>query len=366
MSEYIELLKESQVWLKIHSESEVTKITEYLADSSIDYSSIDNFINYIQQIFNLEEKIISHKLLVSILMISKFPNDIIGSDRNETEESIYQKALEIYNLINTCNLENINKKLITFKIIFNDWKSQDKLNQINLLCEMYHKYTDSLAEYTFDEATDEMILSQNSEITDTMDDEKKEEFVEKARQHEKEAKNDFITKINNMRNKILHSLKRLTPNYKSYVKNYKLKDVKYDESVYKMFYTKMKHIYWSNIRKDIFEKKDKNVYHHILNDYVTIFESLEISNIDIDCLKSYLDYDISEDNLTEACVTICKQFIETNKQIDSENYDEIYDTLYAKLVNNENYVTHIYKFCFDRLETIKKIKTTLKLNQDLE
>ena len=39
----------------------------------------------------------------------------------------------------------------------------------------------------------------------------------------------------------------------------------------------MKHIYWSNIRKDIFEKKDKNVYHHILNDYVTIFESLEIS-----------------------------------------------------------------------------------------
>ena len=34
MSEYIESSKESQVWLKIHSESEVTKITEYLADSS--------------------------------------------------------------------------------------------------------------------------------------------------------------------------------------------------------------------------------------------------------------------------------------------------------------------------------------------
>ena len=26
-------------------------------------------------------------------MISKFPNDIIGSDRNETEESIYQKGV---------------------------------------------------------------------------------------------------------------------------------------------------------------------------------------------------------------------------------------------------------------------------------
>ena len=188
-------LKESQVWLKIHSESEVTKITEYLADSSIDYSSIDNFINYIQQMFNLKEKIISHKLLVSILMISKFPqNDIIGSDRNETEESIYQKALEIYKLINTCNLENINKKLITFKIIFNDWKSQDKLNQINLLCEMYHKYTDSLAEYTFDDATDEMILRQNSEITDTMDDEKKEEFVEKANNTKKRLKTILLQK----------------------------------------------------------------------------------------------------------------------------------------------------------------------------
>ncbi len=366
MSEYVDLLKKSDVWIKIHSESEVTKITEYLTDSSINYSTLDNFISYIKNKFELEENIISHKLLVSILMISRFPDDLIGSNRNDTEESIYQKALEIYTLIDNCNLENINKKLITFKIIFNDWKSQDKLNQINLLCEMYHKYTDSLAEYTFDESSDEMILNQNSEIIDTMDDEKKKEFVEKAKQHEKETKNDFINKINSMRNKILHSLKRLTPNYKSYVKNYKLKDVKYDESVYKMFYTKMKHIYWSNIRKDIFEKKDKNVYQHILNDYITIIESLEISNMDIKLLKSYLDYEISEDNLVEACITICKHFIETNKQIDSENYDEIYDTLYAKLVNNENYVTHIYKFCFDRLETIKKIKTTLKLNQDLE
>ena len=110
-----------------------------------------------------------------------------------------------------------------------------------------------------------------------MDDEKKEEFVEKARQHEKEVANDFITKINNMRNKILHSLKRCNPNYKSYVKNYNQKTLNMTKSVYKMFYIKMKHIYWSNIRKDIFEKKDKNVYHHILNDYVTIFESLEIS-----------------------------------------------------------------------------------------
>ena len=366
MSEYIEQKKKSDVWLKIHSESKVTKITEYLADSSIDYSTLDNFINYIQQKFDLEEKLISHKLLVSIVMISKFPNDIVGSDRNDTEESIYQKALEIYNLINNSNLENINKKIITFKIIFNDWKSRDKLNQINLLCEMYHKYTDSLAEYTFDEVSDEEILNQNSEITDTMDDEIKTEFLEKARLHNKEGITDFINKINGMRNKILYSLKKLTPNYKSYVKNYKLKDVKYDESVYKLFYTKMKHIYWSNIRKDIFEKNNKNVYSHILNDYITIFESLEISNMDIELLKSYMEYDISDNNLIEACVVICKLFIETNKHIDSENYDEIYDTLYAKLVNNENCVTNIYKFCFDRLETIKKIKATLKLNQDLE
>ena len=366
MSEYIELLKKSDVWLKIHSESDVTKITEYLRNPNINYNVLDNFLNFIQQKFNIEEKIINHKLLVSILMISKFPNDLIGSSRNDTEESIYQKASEIYELINNSNLENINKKLITFKIIFDDWKSQDKFNQINLLCEMYHKYTDSLAEYTFDEPSDEIILSQNSEIIETMDDEKKKEFVEKAKQHERDTKNDFINKINKMRNKILHSLKQLTPNYKSYVKNYKLKNVKYDESVYKIFYTKMKHIYWSNIRKDIFEKKDRNVYYHVLNDYINIFESLEISNLDIEPLKSYLDYEISEDNLVEACITICKQFIEINKQIDSENYDEIYDTLYAKLVNNKNYVTHLYKFCFDRLETIKKIKTTLKLNQDLE
>ena len=45
-----------------------------------------------------------------------------------------------------------------------------------------------------------------------------------------------------------------------------------------------------------------------------------------------------------------------------EKYDEIYDMLLNKLSTNDHYITHIFKFCFDRLETIKKIKTTISVN----
>mgnify|MGYP004128614087 CR=1 FL=1 len=46
-------------------------------------------------------------------------------------------------------------------------------------------------------------------------------------------------------------------------------------------------------------------------------------------------------------------------QIDSENYDEIYEMLLGKLDNTPKYVTDILKLCFNRLETIKDIKITI-------
>ena len=57
-----------------------------------------------------------------------------------------------------------------------------------------------------------------------------------------------------------------------------------------------------------------------------------------------------------------KAFININKQLDSENYDEIYDMLLNKVINNNGNVVDLYKFCFERLEMIKKIKE--KLNKD--
>ncbi len=363
MCELVNELKKSPIWKKIHSDENIIDITNYLKQDDIDYSEINALLDFIHSEYGLEKNTITKKLFTSIIMISKFPDDLIGKERGDKEDLIYTKSKEIYQLLLENNINNINKKLITFKIIFNEWKSEDKLNQINLLCEMYYKYTDSLNENNLNtQLSDDEILKQNNDITVTMDNEAKQEYIDKIKEIDKIKREEFVTQINLMRNKILHSLKKLTPNFKKYLKNYELQDVKYDESVYKMFYSKMKYVYWKNIRSDIFEKKDIEIYKHILTDYIELIDSLQLNDLNSSDIKAYLDYDINEDNLINGCITICKLFIKINKSLDSENYDEIYDMLLNKLSDNEQYVTHIFKFCFDRLETIKKIKTTINIS----
>ena len=363
MTQLLSQIKECGIWTKIHSEDSVINITEYLKSNTLDYQAIDSLLDYIHNEYNLENNMISKKLFTSIIMISKFPDDLIGKERGDKEESIYTKSKEIYDLINTSNIDGLNKKLVTFKIMFNEWKAEDKLYQINLLCEMYYKYTDSLDEYISDiDISDEELLNQNKSITDTMNNESKQEYIDKIRQIDKEKKEEYVTQIHSMKNRILHSLKKLTPQYQKYLKNYKLQDVQYDESVYKVFYNKMKYVYWNNIKTDIFKKRDKSIYCHILTDYIELINSLQLKELDMSNLNSFAEYDVNEDNLIDACISICTTFINMNKSIDSENYDEIYDMLLNKLSTNDHYITHIFKFCFDRLETIKKIKTTISVN----
>ena len=73
--------------------------------------------------------------------------DIVGKNLEDKEKAIIERAKEIYTKFDTLSLENINKKLVTFKIIFEEWKKQDKYSQMDVLCEMYYKYTESLEDY---------------------------------------------------------------------------------------------------------------------------------------------------------------------------------------------------------------------------
>jgi hypothetical protein len=251
--------------------------------------------------------------------------------------------------------------------MFDEWKKQDKYSQMNVLCEMYYKYTESLKEYEKDEEpTDEEIIDMHSNITDTMDDEAKGNFVLSLREKNNEEKTNVIKEINNMRNKILHSLKRLSPQYQLYLKNYKMKNVKYDETVYKHVYRKMKQVYWDNVKRDIFEIKNTDIYQHIINDYLELLEDIKITDLDTSILESYKEYDVSEDNLIDACVSLCKLIIKCNMQIDSENYDEVYEMLIKKLDNTPLYISDIFKLCFNRLETIKDIKITIQKKKSMD
>ena len=367
METLVEEIKKSDIWQKIHSDCPSNEIISYLKQENLDYTALESFLDYLTNNFGIDKNILRSKFLVSIFMISKFPSDIIGEKREEKEQNIIDKATEIYNKFLKNEIENINKKLFTFKIMFDEWKKQDKYSQMNLLCEMYYKYEESLKEYeTDDKVTDEEIIEIHSNITDSMDNEAKGDFIIKIREKADEEKDSVIKQINSMRNKILHSLKRLSPQYMLYLKNYKMKNIQYDETVYKHVYKKMKQVYWENVKRDIFETKNTDIYQHIINDYLELLEDIKVRDLDTSVIQSYKEYDVSEDNLLDACVSLCKLIIKCNMQIDSENYDEVYDMLIKKLDNAPNFISDIFKLCFNRLETIKDIKMTIQKKKSMD
>lgn len=360
MNSLVNDIKENELWQKIHSGEPVSDIIEYFKKTDLNYRVIDLFLDHLNANFGIDKSILTSKFLISIFMISKFPEDIIGSKLEDKEKDVVSKACEIYDKFLNNDLENINKKLVTFKIIFNDWKKQDKYSQMNILCEMYYKYTDSLNEYEKDDTiSDEQIINIHKNITETMNDEDKAEFIIELKDKSEIERAEVISQINKMRNKILHSLKDLSPQYKNYLNNYKLKNVKYDETVYKHVYTKMKQVYWDNIKADIFEKQNTEIYKHIITDYLELLEDINITDLDTSAISSFKDYEVSEYNLLDACVGLCKMIIKCNMKIDSENYDEIYEMLLVKLDNKPEFISDIFKLCFNRLETIKDIKITI-------
>lgn len=367
MNQLVENIKSSEIWKTIHSDKSVPEILDYLKSDKLDYSSINAFLDYLTENFGIEKNILRPKFMISIFMVSKFPDDIVGKKLEDKEKAIIERAKEIYNKFDTLSLENINKKLVTFKIIFEEWKKQDKYSQMDVLCEMYYKYTESLEDYEKEEnISDDEIIEMHKSITDTMDNEAKGEFIASLREKHEIEKDAVVKQINEMRNKILLSLKRLSPQYQKYLKNYKLKNVKYDETVYKHVYNKMKQVYWDNIKRDIFESKNTEIYAHIIKDYLELIEDIKIKDLDTSILETLRDYHINEDDLLDACITLCKTIIKCNMQIDSENYDEIYEMLLKKLDTTPEYVSDIFKLCFNRLETIKDIKITISKKKTLD
>mgnify|MGYP001424906037 CR=1 FL=1 len=326
MENHISNLKKTKVWNKLEDDIQFDEITDFLRSEGIkeDYTIIKNFLDYLSEKHEIEENLLDSKFIVSILMINKFNDFIIGKNRVEKEELIVQKSSEIYNMIKNDQIVDINKKLVTFKIIFENWKKDDKEQQLNLLCEMYYNYQKSINE------------SKNDE-----------------------GKSEYVDELEKTKTKIIKSMKMITRDYKKYLDNYKFKNVEYDEKVQKMMYVKLKMAYWNNMRNLVFEKKNINVFKHILNDYKEIINDIKIRNFDYSKLNNFMDYEVKKQDLVYALTELGKYFIETNKSIDSENYDEIYDMLYQKLNNNNKYIIDIFKFCFERLDVISKIKENL-------
>ena len=320
METHFEKIKHTQFWSLIH-ENNPDEIIKYTMKSEFidgDEKIFNSMLDFLSKNYNIPEEYLSPKIFTSMLVIAKFPDVFLDSNRELIEKSLYDRSCEIYNFINEnqSDYKLLGKKLFSFKIVFEDWKEKDLKQQVYLLCEMYYRYYDTIEEYKDDP-----------------------------------SKKEYIDELLIMNNKILNNMKRLTPNYQSYLDNYENKHVSYSDKVNSLVYNKLKDLYWDNINTEIFEYSNYKVIDTIIDDYQDVLSQLNNETFNGNKFNDYRGIHTKEN-----FKNIAVMMVRYNKQLDSENYDEIYDYTIEKINENIHNAISIIKICFDRIEMIIKIK----------
>lgn len=323
METHFEKIKHTQFWSLIHKNNpdEIIKYTMKSEFIDGDEKIFNSMLDFLSKNYNIPEEYLSPKIFTSMLVIAKFPDVFLDSNRELIEKSLYDRSCEIYNFINEnqSDYKLLGKKLFSFKIVFEDWKEKDLKQQVYLLCEMYYRYCDTIEEYKDDP-----------------------------------SKKEYIDELLIMNNKILNNMKRLTPNYQSYLDNYENKHVSYSDKVNSLVYNKLKDLYWDNINTEIFEHSNYKVIDTIIDDYQDVLSQLNNETFNGNKFNDYRGIHTKEN-----FKNIAVMMVRYNKQLDSENYDEIYDYTIEKINENIHNAISIIKICFDRLEMILKIKESV-------
>ena len=325
ISKMIVEFKNTPFWNKIHNdEIQVDEMIRYV--SSIEFINnghiiVANIIDILIEKYSIPKEYLNKKVFTSIFLIHKFPKYLLSTELSHIEQVLFNKATDIYDYISQdINGKEFGKKLVTFKILFDDWKDKDLTSQLDVLCEMYYRYQDNINEFIKDE-----------------------------------SKEEYVLELKQFTNKIETSMEFLTPTYKEYLDNYKFKNIDYDEKVYKTVYKKLKSIYWRNISNQIFVKENYKVIDTIIDDWSEIYTISNInSNINIEIIEEYRGI-----YTLEAIIALGKDIISFNKLLDSEIYDEIYEYILEKIGDNPKYIIDLFKITFDRLEFINKLRENI-------
>ena len=329
METHLDNIKNTEFW-KIMNLNNADNLISYTMSRKFldnDEAIFNNMLKYLSSNYNIPIEYLSPKIFTSTLMIAKYPDIFLDSNRELLEQTVYDRALEIYNFLDESqeDYKLLGKKLFSFKIVFEDWKEKDLKQQLELLCEMYYRYQDGINQFANDM-----------------------------------SKNEYVQELKQMSHKILTNMKRLTPNYQTYLDNYTDKQISYSDKVNNLVYNRLKELYWDNINTEVFEHSNYSVIDSIIDDYQDVLVKLKNENFNGAKFNDYRGiYTI------ENFKNIAIQMVRYNKQLDSENYDEIYDYTIEKINENVRNATSIIKICFDRLELIIKIRESV-LHQDEE
>ena len=322
MDTHISNIKQTEFWTHLHG-GDADSLIAYTTTSNFKETEVifENMLSCLSENYNVPSEYLQSKIFTSVLMISMFPDTFLDANREVLEQTVFDRSLEIYNLINEDSKEykSLGKKLFSFKIVFEDWKEKDLKQQLNLLCEMYYRYQEGIDKFANDV-----------------------------------AKIEYVVELKGISNKILTNMKRLSPNYQNYLDNYSNKLVTYSDKITNLVYKKLKDIYWENLEEEVFENDNYQVIDRIIEDYQEQLESLNNSNFNGDKFNQFKEI-YTPENFKNIAILLTRY----NKQLDSENYDEIYEYTIEKINENPRNIISVIKICFDRLEMIIKIKNTV-------
>lgn len=245
-------------------------ITTHNADASIEYLqaaplNTDDVYNKTIEVFGISLDMLHPRMLYTAKMLTRFPNELIGTVLIREEELLVSAATKCIQHIETLDIQDIGKQLVSFNILFNTWRNNDRISQFDILSELFYRYKETIDDI------------QNTGYDDAIN-------------------TEYTKAIREFMNKILATMRQLDPNYMKHLHNYKYKHIEFDEQAHTYMYSKLKEVFWDNIYRELYIAKNYKIMSFILDNYSLLLTKIgaDTSNIQGLIKESYDIYDIHD------------------------------------------------------------------------
>jgi len=297
----MDVIKNDPIWNLIQHNTLDTIIDTI---SSKDPINFDNFITNVLSLIGEEYKKTQRNLLIAILLMHKFPDELLSTIRDDEENNLYEKANEIYNklIMDNIDYEKIGKSIYTFSIMYSEWKIKDKKMQLDMLSELYYRYTEDIQNFM--------------KISNDM--------------HKQRLYNNIFKKF---LNKVLKHMILLEKNWQEYLSNYNYKKIMFDKNAHTFMYKKLTEVYWENLKLQYMSGYPIDIIHNVISDYIILLNKIDNRSN----LEDLYNYKSSPSEL-------CLQLIKLNKEMD----DPYIYTDYIK----KNMTFEIFENIFSYLERV--------------
>ena len=316
MRKCINELVHCDIWKFIELSKHVDEIIKYIPSvMQPKYIYYNNFIQKLKEKTNTDYDI-TYNDIITVHLISKYKEEFLSKTLVDIEKHIYDRAAEIINIINNYTEDNLAdiliKKIITFNIMFINWKEKDKKSQLDILSEIFFRYNESLHEF------------QTSDIDD-------------------ELKTVYTEELNTFMNNILYNMKRLDIDYQGHLFKYKFKNIEFDNNARKYIYNNLINIFWKNIEYRLRILKDYTVINLIIDSYIDIYMKI---SLDEDYLDDILEF--KNTSSIEGIYSLTEVLINNNLLFENPDIDFILP------VDSETIVMENLKLIFKHIEELQR------------